>query len=325
MLYGSIPGIDKPVSRLIQGTVFIVSSERAPASFALLDAVFEMGCNTFDMAHGYGGGDVERTFGRWLHESGKRDEVVVITKGAHPNIDRWRVTPHDITSDLFDSLARLKIDTIDLYLLHRDDVNVPVGPLMDVLNEHHAAGRIRAFGGSNWTHERLQEANEYAAKHNLVPFVASSPQFSLAEQHQAPWRGCISVGGAAGAGAREWYTRNQMPLLTWSSLAGGFFSGRFRRNNLDTFKEYADTTTVMAYAAEDNFERLDRAEKLAKDKGVTLPQIALAYVTHQSMNMFALVGSQTADEFRMNLEAQALALTPDEIAWLETGEPQGVV
>jgi aryl-alcohol dehydrogenase-like predicted oxidoreductase len=320
MLYGSIPGIDKPVSRLVQGTVFIVSSEREQAAFALLDAVLEKGCNTFDMAHGYGQGDVERTFGRWMHSKGVRDQVVIITKGAHPNVDRVRVTPHDISSDLFDSLARLKIDTIDLYLLHRDDTSVPVGPLIEVLNEHHAAGRIRAFGGSNWSHQRLEEANAYAAKHDLVPFVASSPQLSLAEQHQAPWKGCISVGGASGAAARDWYTRNQMPLLTWSSLAGGFFSGRFRRDNLAQFTEYADTVSISAYATEDNFERLDRAEQLAKDKGLSLPQIALAYVTHQPMNMFALVGSQTADEFNMNLAAQELALTPDEIVWLETGK-----
>src|SRR5690606_33885185 len=132
------------------------------------------------------------------------DQVVIVTKGAHPNLDRVRVTPHDITSDLFDSLARLKTDTIDMYLLHRDDPSVPVGPIMEVLNEHHAAGRIRSFGGPSWAVARLREAAAYAEKHDLVPFVASSPQFSLAVQREAPWRGCITVAGPETAAARAW-------------------------------------------------------------------------------------------------------------------------
>ena len=82
---------------------------------------------------------------------GDRDQIVILTKGAHFNQDRNRVTPFDITSDLFDSLVRLRTDSIDLYLLHRDDPTVPVGPIVEVLNEHKEAGRICAIGGSNWT------------------------------------------------------------------------------------------------------------------------------------------------------------------------------
>src|SRR5690606_27782491 len=127
-------------------------------------------------------------------------------------------TPYDITADLFDSLARMQTDYIDIYLLHRDDPDVPVGPIVEILNEHHQAGRIHAFGGSNWSHERIREANEYAAAHGLTPFVASSPNFSLAEQIQEPWAGCLSIGGRKGAAARDWYRQNQIALFTWSSL-----------------------------------------------------------------------------------------------------------
>ncbi len=314
MHYANLPGLDKPVSRLVQGTVMLRSDE-AERYFALLDGIFELGGATFDTAHGYGKGESERTLGQWMKARGNRDRVVIITKGAHPYDSRQRVTPPDITGDLHESLARLQTDSIDLYLLHRDDPTAPVGPIIEVLNEHQAAGKIRLFGGSNWSHKRLQEANEYAAAHGLTPFAFSSPNFSLARQFQEPWPGCISI--TDNAEARGWYQQNQMPLFAWSSLAGGFFSGRFRRDNLDTFDDYFDRVCVDTYCYEDNFQRFDRAAQLAHEKGVSVPQIAMAYVLRQPMNMFALVGCYHRDEFAANMAALELNLTPDEIAWLE--------
>ncbi len=316
MQYGYIPGIDKPISRLVQGAT-MVNSKELEKSFALLDEIFELGCTTFDTAHVYGRGDNERTMGRWVNERGVRDKVVIIGKGAHHNEDRNRVTPFDITADLHDSLARFHFDYIDLYLLHRDDPSVPVGPIVEVLNEHLRAGKIHAFGGSNWTHERIQAANDYAKANGLVPFAASSPNFSLAEQVKEPWLNCVSISGPQGQAARDWYMREQMPLFSWSSLAGGFFSGCFTRENLDSFESYADKLCVHSYCYEDNFKRLDRVRLLAQEKGLTIPQIALAYVMSQPLNIFALVGCQNADEFRANLEACAVRLSTTEIAWLE--------
>jgi aryl-alcohol dehydrogenase-like predicted oxidoreductase len=358
MQYGHLPGINKPISRLVQGTVMINSRERE-RGFALLDQVFALGCNTFDTAHVYGDGDNERTVGRWVNQRGVREEVVIIGKGAHHNQDRKRVTPFDISADIFDSLARFEFDTIELYLLHRDDPEVPVGPIVEVLNEHREAGRIQAFGGSNWTHERIKEANAYAQAHGLTPFVASSPQFSLAEQFKEPWPGCVSIGGAKGREARDWYAATQMALFAWSSLAGGFFSGRFTPHNLDSFDGYLDKLCVESYCRAGNFERLGRARVLAQsapltlrdaaqsapptlplappgtwrrhgrcdgataggdaaqEKGLTVPQIALAYVMNQPLNIFALVGCQTGDEFKANLEGCKTVLTPEEMAWLD--------
>jgi len=317
--YGRVPGGEKPVARVVQGTVMI-RSEEEEKSFALLDEVFELGGTTFDTAHQYGGGDGERTFGRWVRERDLRDEVVVIGKGAHHNADRKRVTPFDITADLFDSLARFGFDYVDLYLLHRDDPSVPVGPIVEVLNEHLSAGRIGAFGGSNWTPKRLREANDYADENGLVPFVASSPNLSLAEQAVEPWPDCVSISGRAGERDRAWYEKERMPVFTWSSLAGGFFSGRFSRDNLHSFGSYLDRLCVETYCHEENFGRLDRARVLAEERGLTVPQIALAYVLSQPLEVFALVGCNTGEEFAANVAAGDVRLTPDELAWLESGE-----
>jgi aryl-alcohol dehydrogenase-like predicted oxidoreductase len=248
---------------------------------------------------------------------------VVVGKGAHHNRDRARVTPFDITADLFDSLARLRTEYIDLYLLHRDGPSVPVGPIIETLNEHLDAGRVRAFGASNWSTERIQEAQEYASARGLVPFAASSPNLSLAVQAKAPWEGCVSISGEDGKAARRWYAQHEMPLFAWSSLAGGFFSGRFTRENLDAFDTYLDELCVETYCFEDNFARFDRARTLAEDRGLSVPQVALAYVLGQPLDVFALVGCNTGEEFADNARAAAVSITPEERRWLEHGDGMG--
>jgi aryl-alcohol dehydrogenase-like predicted oxidoreductase len=316
MNYGQVSGLNKQISRLVQGTVMI-NGDDVNKEFSLLDGIYELGCTTFDTAHVYGSGKNERAVGQWVRDRGLREKVVIIAKGAHHNQDRKRVTPHDITADIYDSLARFKFDYLDLYILHRDDPSVPVGPIVEVLDEHQKAGRIRAFGGSNWSHQRIDEVNRYALEHRLTPFAASSPNLSLADQVQEPWEGCVSIGGSRGKDSRAYYSQHQTPLFTWSSLAGGFFSGRFRRNNLDSFTEYLDKLCVDCYCVEDNFKRLDRAEEMAKQKGLSLPQVAFAYVMSQPLNIFALVGCQTPQEFKANMEAADIKLTQEEMTWLE--------
>ena len=320
MKYGNVEGVSKPISRLVQGGVMLNTKE-LDKSLALLSAVYDLGCTAFDTAHGYGGGDSERTLGKWIAARGVRDKVVIITKGAHPNADRKRVTPFDITSDLHDSLARLKTDTIDLYLLHRDDPAVPVGPIVEVLNAHVKAGKIRAFGGSNWTPQRLEEANAYAKKNGLAGFVASSPNFSLADQVKEPWGDCITISGPGNAAVREIYRASQMPLFVWSSLGGGFFSGRFTRDNLASFTTYLDKLCVECYCTEDNFRRLDRVKQLADERGLSIPQVAVAWVMNQPLNVYALDENDNEIQLTYSPACAAELDDPDGFYWHWVGDP----
>ncbi|MBK7450670.1 MAG: aldo/keto reductase [Anaerolineales bacterium] len=317
MQYGEISGINKTVAHIIQGTTMIGSDLNESESFALLDQIYELGGNTLDTAHIYGGGNSERVIGRWLQARGLRDNMVIITKGGAHSEDRRRMTPFDVTADLFDSLARLKTDHIDLYLLHRDDPDIPFEPIIDSLNEHQQAGRIHAFGASNWSYQRMEAANAYAKANGLKSFVASSPQYSLAESHTEPWPMCLSISGTEGSEARNWYAKTQMPLLVWSPLASGFFSGKFRRDNLNEFGEREwDEVVVRTYAKEENFQRLDRAATLASEKGVTIAHVALAFVMSQPMNMYSVVGPHSAGKFKANIEAADIKLTMQEMDWL---------
>ena len=309
---GTVEGIEKPISRLVQGTELFKSWEEE-AAFALLDAVYELGCTAFDTAHSYGDGACERILGRWLTRRGLRQRVVIITKGAHPSAERQRVTPADITSDLHDSLARLELDCIDLYLLHRDDPSVPVEPIIEALNEHVDAGRVRAIGASNWTHQRIQEANAYAKRNGLVPFAAASPHFSLAEQATPPWDGCLSITGPAMADTRRWYATTRMPVFCWATLSLGFFSGRIARTDS---REGPDSLCLRSFGTQENFERLDRAAQLAEKKGLTVPQIAIAYVMSHRLDVFPIIASASPKEFEENRDAVGVLLTPQEAAWL---------
>jgi aryl-alcohol dehydrogenase-like predicted oxidoreductase len=314
MKYHPFPPLGRDLSRLVLGSM-VFSLEALDLTFELLDTWMMLGGNIVDTAHIYSGGNSERAIGRWFQEPGApsawRDELVLLTKGAHHNADRRRVTPEDITCDLRDSLARLKTETIDLYLLHRDDLDVPVGPIVEALNEHRRAGRIRAFGGSNWSPERLEAANVYAAAHGLEGFSASSPNLSLAGQNEPVWADCLS---ASDPRSRAWYTRTQMPLFAWSSQAGGFFTGLYSPDNLE------NEDMARVYYSDGNWERLRRATELGQHRGFTANQVALAWVLHQPFPVFALIGPHTVEELKSSVAALDLELTPDEVRWLNLEE-----
>jgi aryl-alcohol dehydrogenase-like predicted oxidoreductase len=310
----SWPGSTKQLSQIVLGTM-IIGLNNYDESKALLDDALSLGINTIDTALVYSGGDSERAIGQWMQERGNREQIFLITKGAHHNRDRARVTPYDITADLMDSLARLRTDYIDLYLLHRDDLGKPVGPIIDVLNEHHKARRIRAFGGSNWTHSRIAEANAYAKANNLIPMTASSPNYGLCEQLDDPWGpGCITISGPQHAEARAFYQEQNMPVFAYSSLGRGMLSGRISREN---YNELLDNAALKAYAHEVNFQRLDRVRSLAEQKGVSVPQIALAYILNQPFNVFPIVGAASKQELLEGIAAANITLTEKECNWLD--------
>jgi aryl-alcohol dehydrogenase-like predicted oxidoreductase len=192
-------------------------------------------------------------------------------------------------------------------MMHRDNPEVPVGEFVDVLNEHKAAGRIRAFGGSNWRIERIDEANAYAAEKGLTGFCALSNNFSLAEMLQAPWEGCLTASDSA---SRRWLEKTRLPLIAWSSQARGFFTDRSDPDDL------SDDELVRCWYSDDNFRRKARAAELAAKKGVLPINVALAYVLCQPLPTFAIIGPRTLHETATSLRALEVDLSPEDLAWL---------
>ena len=234
---------------------------------------------------------------------------MILSKGAHHDRAseygplRRRVTPEDVAADLQESLETLGTDFVDVYMLHRDDRGRPVGPIMEALNEHLRAGRIRSFGASNWTTGRLDEAARYAGEHGLEPFTSSSVQLSLAPWTEAPWPECESAHDRA---SLAWYERAGLPLFAWSPQAAGFFASA------------GDPDVVRVFDTAENRARRDRAAALGARLGVTTTQVALAWVLHRPFPTFPIVGPRTLDELRESVEALELELSADDLAWMET-------
>ena len=326
MKYTNICGME--ISKLVFGTatpkLFAAVAENATkedknAAFELLDDVYAAGINTFDCAAHYG----EVIMGAWMELRGIKDKCHIITKCAHPNNWRDRVTDFDILSDAHDSLKKLKTDCIDLYMLHRDNKAVPVSIIVDAMNRLYDEGKIKVYGGSNWTHDRIEAANEYAAKHGLEPMRISSPNFGIAEQVADPWEcdakfgdGCVTISGPQNRDARKWYKENKIPVFAYSSLARGFFSGAFKSSEPEKAKQLLDEPGIIGYFCDSNIERLRRCEIIAGQKGVSVAQIALAWIFNQPFEVLALSSPVTKEQTEQNIKAMEITLTDDEIGWM---------
>ena len=308
-------GIDKSISRIVFGTDRLRSRRlsslperrRQLRAFSLLDRSIELGCNTFDTARVYG--DSERTLGAWMRKRRNRDDVVVISKGCHPDgSERPRLSAADVTSDLHASLKALGTDFIDLYLLHYDHPTTQVEPILEQLNRYVDDRKIAAIGVSNWSHERIDHANATAARLGLKPFCASSIQFSLAEWTRPPWPGAVTLGGDGQHSARRWYATHDVPVFAWSSLARGYIANP------------AGHWAATYFGSEQNDRRLERARIYAEAHDVTVAQVALAYVLSHPLGMFAVVGCTTQESLASNVGAMSLKLDETALRWLAAGE-----
>ncbi len=317
--YTKIEGIDIPVSRIFFGTAFMPMLMGKDVN-ALLDGAFSMGINAFDTARGYG--MAEKSLGNWIKARNNRDKVVVLSKCGNVGLGgKVCVNRKVIEKELAKSLKTLNTDYIDIFLLHRDDPGTPVGEMIEALNDAKREGKIKIFGVSNWTHERIMEANAYAKEHDLEGFSVSSPNFGLAEQVNDPWGGeCITISGPENDGAREWYAKEQMPVIAYSSLGRGFFSGRFASGDYEGAKKVMDGNAQKGYLCESNMKRLAVAEEMAKRDGCSVPQVAMRYIFSTPMNVFAVVSSQNVGRMRENVEAANMPLGVEDVEKLERPE-----
>lgn len=311
---GNVAHLDKPVARLVMGCDNQPSMSHASVMW---DDYFEAGGNCFDTAYIYGGGSMETLVGHWHTQRGIRDDIVIIGKGAHTP-DNY---PHFIAKELDVSLQRLQTDSVDIYFLHRDNLDVPVGEFIDALNAEVNAGRIRTFGGSNWSLARVREANAYAEANGLQGFCAISNNFSLAKMNEPIWPGTED---ATSADYCDYLTETQIALMPWSSQARGFFTPWADQVIAQSGKENLVVTSVQptieelkrVWFSKDNFARRERAGELAQKHGVEMINIALAYVLTQPFPTFPLIGPRQLKETDSCIASLNINLSADEIDYL---------
>ncbi|HUM10056.1 MAG TPA: aldo/keto reductase [Myxococcaceae bacterium] len=269
-----------------------------------LDSLVEAGCTAFDLAASYQLGGTERLFGRWMASRGVRNRLLLIGKGGHPYLGLRpnRLTPGALSADLHASLRRLGIEQVDLYLLHRDAPGAPLEPIVRMLGAAYREGKIRAWGVSNWSVDRIEGIQAAAQQEGLPPIAASSPHFSLVDWVRPPWTGSVSIAGPAGRPGRAFHTRTQLPVLAWSPLGSGFLTSE---------------EAGGYYASAANVARRERARAMAHARGWSVAQVALAYLFSQPFPVSAVVAASTAAKMRENLAAAELRLTAPEVQALE--------
>jgi aryl-alcohol dehydrogenase-like predicted oxidoreductase len=296
-----IAELTMPISQLVIGCD---NKDDIASGAVVWDAWMEAGGNAFDTGFVYGGGHHEKVLGDWIANRGVAKDIVTIVKGAHTPY----CLPRAIEAQLNISLERLGLDYAPIYIMHRDNLDVPVGEFVDALNRLNRAGRIGAFGGSNWSVARMKEANAYAVAKGLKPFTMLNNNLSLAVMERPVWGGCITSNTPE---TLAYLRDSQTTHVSWSSQARGYFLPEALRSRLP-----ADTSPETCFGSTANAERRIRAEKLAKDNRVSPHNIATAWVLGQSFPSLALVGPRSPGEIASTLPGLSVKLSKEEISWL---------
>lgn len=327
MQHLTLPGTRLSVSPLCLGGVPFGLTLPEPATFALLDRFVELGGNFIDTARIYSDWQPgeqrrsERVLGDWLQTRGDRDRLVVATKGAHPFIDSLgvaRTSAAEIRDDLEGSLRKLRVDAIDLYWLHRDDSARPVGHFIDLLNVFLREGKIRAFGASNWTANRLRAANDYARTSGQQGFVANQPFWCLGCQQSRPppFTGYVKFDDET----LRFHRETGLAVVPYTSQANGFFSklalpaaqrpANFEAHEFHTPPNLAAGKIVL---------------ELAAAKRVAPSAIVLAYLwSRPGFPVVPIIGCRTIVQLEDSVAALTVRLSASELAALDLASGSGL-
>ena len=316
MQYDSIDGLDKKISKLIMGNDNQIYFDEAAK---LWDHWIEVGGNAFDNAHIYGQGSMEKLLGDWHRKRDNLKDLVIIAKGAHtPNCD-----PKSITSQLTESLDRLQTETADIYIMHRDNTEIPVDEFIDVLNEEKNKGRIKIFGGSNWTLSRFKEANNWAEENNKVKFSVLNNNLALCKMIKPLWDGCISSNDQE---ILTYLESTKTAHLSWSSQGRGYFLPDDITQQIEekitkdesSWRQPGEHSSgpLSCFDSEDNRERKSRAIDLAKKLNTNSQNIAGAWPLNLDFPSFALIGPRIISEIDSSLKNLDLELTREQVNWL---------
>jgi aryl-alcohol dehydrogenase-like predicted oxidoreductase len=271
---------------------------------ACTEAAFEAGINFFDTANVYGRGAAESAWGEIL--SGRpRDSYVLATKVWGPMSDDPAdrgLSAAQIGKQIDASLARLRTDHVDLYQAHRFDPDVPIEETLEALQQVVASGKARYLGFSEWTAEQLQAALDLAGP-DL--FVSSQPQYSML--WQAPEAELFALCQA-----------NGISQIVWSPLAQGVLTGKYRPGQApppDSRAANSDMNVAMDRLLDDDvLEAVDRLRPVADQAGLSMAELALAWVLRRPELASAIIGATRPEQVHANARAAAVQLSADTLA-----------
>jgi len=297
--------------RVVFGTAAISQAENP---FALLDAAFEKGVRRFDLARTYGQGKSETIFGEWIESRNiNHREIKIITKGGmgedkYGDPNRALLTRETLMGEVASSMDALKVESVDMYMFHRDDPRISVQEFVVWANEIIDAGKTSAWGVSNWSFDRFQEAHDYALREGFQPPKANSPQLSLAAPACEVWPTTYSVAGTNNEDQINWYHQNGVELVCWEVLAKGFMAvpdlwceesvdeAFFDKEVEIGSDEWRLQRIQKAYCNDENYRRRRNAVKIAKEYDMSLAQIAALYAMSVSPSVSVIMGFLESDQ-----------------------------
>jgi aryl-alcohol dehydrogenase-like predicted oxidoreductase len=278
-------------------------------SAKIIDHAIDNGINFLDTANVYSRGESEKAVGAALKSNGKRDNIVLATK-VHGRMDDDDVNAQGnsrrhIIQQCEASLKRLGTDWIDLYQIHRPDSTVPIDETLAALDDLIRSGKVRYIGTSTFAAWQLVKAHWAAKELGLNRFICEQPPYNLLDRRIE--RELIPMAISFG-----------MALIPWSPLAGGFLTGKYKRDEerpegsrLKTSKFHEDCFEAKC------FDVIEEVERIAKDKGCTPSQLSLAWCMRQPGVTSPIIGPRTMEQLEDNLGAVDITLDLDELKRLD--------
>jgi aryl-alcohol dehydrogenase-like predicted oxidoreductase len=315
MRYRTLGKTGLSVSNLALGTMGFGGDTTEEDSHAIIDAFVDAGGNLIDTSNVYGGGESESVIGRWFanRPHDVTDKVVLATKGRFgtgPDVNDVGLSRRHLDRALTASLRRLQVDTIDLYQLHGWDPITPVEETLSFLDDAVRAGRIHYIGLSNFTGWQLQLVLSTAKQMGVTLPVTLQQQYSLLSR-EIEWE----VIPAA--------LHNEIGLLPWSPLAGGYLTGKYERHATPSSESRAGSGNPVYehasadYASKDrNWNTIELLKSVAYRIGATPSQVAISWATNQPSVTAPIVGARNLAQLEGNLAGADLTLDPADTAAL---------
>jgi aryl-alcohol dehydrogenase-like predicted oxidoreductase len=316
-----MPITDWWISGIVMGTGNFCRNTEAEA-LRLMDHFAEHDGNLLDTAHTYcklrpeDQNVAEQIVGRWLRESSQASDMLISTKGGHKLSDDFApasISLGEIETELDHSLATLGRETIDLYYLHRDDPSQPVEALLDILRDFRRKGKIRYFGLSNWSTDRIREAIALEKQARDRGLVAIQNRWSLVRYNDEAASDPHLV--AMDWQAWDLFKQEQLTVMPYSSLGKGYFS-KYLQNTCEM------TEKLRRYYENDlNKKRAEVLRQMHKETGYSISQLVLAWLMHQPLPVYPVAAFRRSDQLHDAVGAAAINLSYEMMERLGADEP----
>jgi aryl-alcohol dehydrogenase-like predicted oxidoreductase len=299
---------DLSVSVLCFGGNVLGWTVNAQDAFVVLDAFVDGGGNFIDTADVYGNGTSETILGKWMKARNNRERIILATKVGSQmdnNPEMRGLSRRYILSEVDASLKRLQTDYIDLYQTHRDDQNTPLDETLSALTDLVQQGKVRYIGASNYSATRLRKALQISQLHGFARFESVQPPYNLVNR------------GEYEGGLEELCLEQDIGVITYSSLASGFLTGKYRPSQPLPSSPRAKRIRER-YMNQNGFSVLEQIDHIAEASHATDAQVALAWIMARPGITSAIASATSVDQVQELLGSVSLKLSEEQMAALDT-------